>query len=174
MTLLSKPKHLLNSGFTLIEMVVVILIISIVFASATIMLIPDRRGDQLAEESQRFLALLEMAHEQAILRSEEWAVQIEPDQFQFIVLYDNEWVPLEDDRTLRSRKFDEGSELIMELEGRNVDLETVEEGYKPTLLLLSSGEMSPFVATFEAKHTETRYRVSGDLLGELKWEALYE
>jgi len=159
-------------AFSLIELLVVIALIGIFLTAITLSLGGDRRGDELAEESQRFQALLEMAHEQAMLCSEEWAVQIEPDRYQFLQLINNEWLPVENDRLLRPRDFAKGTELDLELEGREARLAVVEEGYKPTLLLLSSGEITPFNAVFLADDTERRFRVTGDLLGELSWEVV--
>ncbi|HSH31029.1 MAG TPA: hypothetical protein VK971_14070, partial [Thiohalobacter sp.] len=135
--------------------------------------------------SQRFTALVRLAAEQAVLRSEEWAVQIEADRYRFLRLDETpgrepEWIPIEDDALFRARELEPGTRLELELEGREMSLVDAgdedgdEAGIKPTLLLLSSGDVSPFVAEFEARDTDSRFRITSNLLGELEWERVEE
>lgn len=164
------------AGFTLLELLVVLVIIGILVSAVTLSIGGDRRGETLARESQRFAALLRLAAEQAVLRSEEWAVQIEPDRYRFLRLReapgeDPEWIPIENDALFRTRELASGTRLDLELEGREMELAPEdEEAIKPTLLLLSSGEVSPFVAEFGADRSDSRFRVTGNLLGEVEWE----
>ncbi|WJW75227.1 type II secretion system minor pseudopilin GspH [Thiohalobacter sp. IOR34] len=162
-------------GFTLLELLVVVVIIAIILGFVTLGLGGDRRGDALADESRRFAALLELASEQAVLRGEEWGVRIEPQRYDFLRLTEQGWLAVADDPLWRVRPFAGGTRLDLELEGRELALaeaESEEDAPRPTLLLLSSGEISPFLATFSAAATEQRFRVSGNLLGELRWETL--
>lgn len=156
-------------GFTLIELLVVIVIIGIVVGFATLSLGGDRRGDELEEESRRFAALLSLASEQAVLRGEEWAVDLDEEGYGFLALTDQGWQPVTLDPLWRERRFSRGTEIDLELEGRELVLDPEAEN-EPVILLLSSGEISPFVATFSARATERRYRVRANLLGELQWE----
>lgn len=169
------------AGFTLFELLVVLAIVGILVTAVTLSVGGDRRGDALARESQRFAALVRLASEQAVLRSEEWAVQVDPDRYRFLRLDETlgrepEWIPIEDDALFRARELEPGTRLELELEGRDMTLvdadkdKDEEEIIKPTLLLLSSGEVSPFVAEFEARDTDSRFRITSNLLGELEWE----
>ncbi len=174
-------------GFTLLEVLVVVAIIGIVLTMATLNVGGDRRGDALREESRRFAALVQLADEQAILRSEEWGVHLDAEGYGFLVLDGERWVPV-GDPVFRERRFDEGTWVELELEGRPLVLSggesdaTREEGEegeedgaaadKPEILLLSSGEMSPFVAEFSAAGSPTRYRIRSTLLGEVEWSAV--
>ena len=165
------------AGFTLFELLVVMVIIGILVSAVTFSIGGDRRGETLARESQRFTELLRLAAEQAVLRSEEWALQVQPDRYRFLQLRevpgeDPEWQPIRDDDLFRARELEPGTRLELELEGREVTVtpDEDEDAIKPTVLLLSSGEVSPFVAEFEARDTDSRFRVTSDLLGELEWE----
>lgn len=168
------------AGFTLFELLVVLVIVGILVTAVTLSVGGDRRGEALARESQRFAALVRLASEQAVLRSEEWAVQVDPDRYRFLRLDETlgqapEWIPIEDDALFRARELEPGTWLELELEGRDMSLvdageDEDEEAIKPTLLLLSSGEVSPFVAEFEARDTDSRFRITSNLLGELEWE----
>jgi general secretion pathway protein H len=172
--LCSKPAiRRLPAGFTLLEVLVVVLIIGIVLTFAVLAIGGDRRAEDLERESRQFAELLRLGSEQAVLRGEEWAVQIEPEEYRFLVYVKDAWQLLEADELFRPRELAEDTRLELELEGREVELETREEP-KPTLILLSSGELSPFVAQFSADATEAVYRVEGDARGEIRWESAEE
>lgn len=159
------------AGFTLLEMLVVVAIIGIVLTFAMLAIGGDRRGEELARESQQFGELLKLASEQAVLRGEEWAVQINPEEYRFLIYLDDKWALQQDDDLFRARPLAKDTELDLELEGRAVVLETTNE-FKPTLMLLSSGEISPFRAEFAADDTELSYRVEADTKGRIQWEGL--
>lgn len=159
------------TGFTLLEMLVVVAVIGIILTFAVLNLGGDRRAEELSEESRRFAELLRLASEQAVLRGEEWGVQIRADDYRFLIYRDDGWALREDDDLFRARALAPDTELDIELEGRDLVLESSGE-IKPTLLLLSSGEVSPFTAEFAASATEYRYQVQADLFGDIRWEAL--
>lgn len=161
------------AGFTLLEVLVVVLIIGIVLTFAVLAIGGDRRAEELERESRQFAELLRLGGEQAVLRGEEWAVQIEPEKYRFLVYDKDAWQVLEDDELFRPRELAGDTRLELVIEGRAVELETREEP-KPTLIIMSSGEVSPFVADFSADATETRYRVESDARGEIRWELAEE
>lgn len=160
-----------STGFTLLEMMVVVAIIGIILTFAVLAIGGDRRAEELERESRQFAELLRLGSEQALLRGEEWAVQLTPDEYRFLVYTDTDWVAQPDD-LFRTRSLADDTRLEIELEGRELVLETPDE-IKPTLLLYSSGEISPFVAVFAANATEQRYQVQTDARGtSVQWELL--
>ena len=159
------------AGFTLLEMLVVVAIVGIVITFAVLAIGGDRRAEELERESRQFAELLRLGSEQAVLRGEEWAVQLGPEEYRFLIYADTGWAVLTDDDLFRARTLAEDTRLEVELEGRELALETTEE-IRPTLLLYSSGETSPFVAVFAADATEQRYEVRADARGEVEWEGL--
>lgn len=159
------------AGFTLLEMLVVVAVIGIILSFAVLNLGGDRRAEELSAESRRFAELLRLASEQAVLRGEEWGVQIDLDEYRFLLYRDDGWALREGDDLFHPRTLAPDTELDIELEGRDLVLENSGE-IKPTLLLLSSGEVSPFTAVFATNATEYRYRVQADLFGDIHWEAL--
>ncbi len=152
-------------------MLVVVVIIGVVLSFAVISIGGDRRGEDLARESQQLGELLRLASEQAVLRGEEWAVQITPEEYRFLIFIDDKWALQQDDELFRSRRLAKDTELDVQLEGRDVVLETSTE-LKPTLMILSSGEINPFSVDFAAATTELRYQVALDNKGQIHWEAL--
>lgn len=154
-------------------MLVVVALIGIILTFAVLAIGGDGRAEELERESRQFAELLRLGSEQAVLRGEEWAVQIEPEQYRFLIYTDKGWQALADDDLFRLRKLAEDTRLDLELEGREVELESSEDP-KPTLILYSSGETSPFIARFHSDATEARYQVAADLVGAIRWETADE
>ena len=168
-------------GFTLLEVLVVLLIIGVLSSLAVLSSGLAARNGPLEEESRRLLALMRFAAEEAVLRTEELALNIDGNGYQFLILVDNAWQPLED-TTLRPRDWPEDLHAELTLEGRDVDLQLPgdaddadEDGEKgddskvrPQILILSSGELSPFTLTLTDEARQIRRSLRGSLLGKLE------
>lgn len=157
-------------GFTLLELMVVLVIVSIVLSFVTLTAGGDSRGEQLQRETRRLAALLEMASEEAVLSSQQLAVRFSEDGYEFMVLRGGEWLPLDDDPLLRARSLPEGVELRLELEDNPPPSLITEDSELPQVFLLSSGEMTPFEVTLSAPESERRFLVKANLLGQLELE----
>jgi general secretion pathway protein H len=157
-------------GFTLLELMVVLVIIGVVLTFAVLSVGGMSRAEQLQRETRRLAALLEMASEEAVLRSEQRAVHFTDDGYEFMVLQGQEWLPLSEDPLFRQRTLPEGVELQLELEDNPPPELVSEDSDLPQVFLLSSGEMTPFVVTLSAPETEQTFLVKANLLGELELE----
>ena len=124
----------------------------------------------MEREAQRLLALLRLASEEAVLRSEQLALRVGETDYEFMILHENEWVPLPDDRPLRPRQLPAGIELELELEDNPPPGLSAENEEQPQVFLLSSGEMTPFVLIFSAPGSEQHYYLRASLLGRLELE----
>lgn len=147
---------------------VVVVIISIVLGVITLNV--DTRGDDVAEAVRRLGAITRLASEEAVLRSRELALQVEPDGYSFMELGTDGFVPLVGDEVLRQRLLPEGLELTLLLEGEPVQLVAAEEDgqedQRPArIFLLSSGEMTPFELRLQDPYTEVVWVVTGALTG---------
>lgn len=156
-------------GFTLLEMLVVLVIMGIIAGVATLTI---SSGENKAEtEANRFAALLRLAQEQAILTTTELAVQFEPDGYFFVRLAKGKWERVEDDELLRRRVLPEEIELELVLEGEKAEIAFSAEDDQSAfdrqisrLYLLSSGEFSPFTVTFLNRFARIAMAVRGTLL----------
>jgi len=168
-----------HRGFSLLELLVVVVIIGILATMMTLSLGVTGGDRELEQDVKRLRALIAVASEDALLQGRELGITFVEDGYEFALLDpdENRWVRLQADRVLRSRTFDEGIELAVQIEGREVRLQTRDEfndqfveteeetkeavdeepgspfrgrnnEFLPQIFIFSSGEISP---PFEAR-----------------------
>lgn len=138
----------LNKGFTLIEIMVVVVIAAVLIGAVTLSFPPV--GDKLIKENaDRFTALLSLAQDEAILQSTELAIEITPDGYSFYHNENNSWANL-NENPFSKRKLPEQINTELYLDGILIDLIDREES-KPQVVILSSGEITPFIYTLQFK-----------------------
>jgi general secretion pathway protein H len=160
----------LQRGFTLLELMVVLVIIGVLLSFVGLSTGGDSRAEQMQREATRLIALIDMASEQAVLRSEQLAIRFGDADYEFMLLQAGKWAALQDDGPLRARELPRGMELRLELEENPPPGLQAEDTEAPQVFLLSSGEMTPFTLTFSAPESEQRYVVKATLLGRLELE----
>ena len=145
----SSCRILRASGFTLLEMLVVLIIVGVIVGGAMIS-ISDPGIDKIREERQRLMALVELAQEEAILQSRDVGIGFWRDGYAFFQPTGtlNEageavWAQLEDDDTLHQRNLISGMQLHLKLEGIEAVMDAVPVN-RPQVAILSSGEITPF------------------------------
>lgn len=134
-----------EQGFTLLELLVVLVIIGIITTLAVIR-IGNPLADQLAEESQRFSRVFQLAKEESILENREYGIGLWYGGYLFFDYSEDSednWRPLATDRFLKTRQWPPGIEPELELEDQPVLL-SEEPPEQPQLFILSSGENTPF------------------------------
>ena len=108
-------------GFTLIEIMVVVVIIAIIISFATFSFGP-RESRMLQEEAERIAALLQMAEEESILNAQELALSVTENGYQFEVYDGVEWQSLASDGVFRPRTLPENMRLAMTMDQKPVQL----------------------------------------------------
>lgn len=168
-------ESLANTGFTLLELLVVLLIIgiSVTFITLTI----DTRSGDVEIEAKRLAALLNLAQEEAILNGREYALQFDAKGYSFLELAGSKWKEIEEDDVLRKRNLPEGIDIELVLEGEEVDMisaeNTFDEGVAPPrIYLLSSGEFTPYEIVLRDAYSKTRLRIMPGENGKAKAESL--
>jgi general secretion pathway protein H len=185
-------------GFTLIEILVVMVIIGVVLTFATLSVNPSSPADRLDTESQRLLALTQAAADDAILYGKTIGLQITGHGYRFIALGPTGWKLIGDpDSPMRPRRLDDdihvdrlatdkrnqnntGSTAAGDLtlssspiaaanpSGNNTN-QTVP---RPDALFLSSGELVPFRLEVSAKHVKHRFDIVGQTNGDIRIERI--
>lgn len=164
-TLKSRPR---NHGFTLIEVMVVLVLIGIITSFAVLSIRGSDEGERLATEAQRLAALMELTHQEAILRAEQRGVRFTETGYAFLVLdEEGKWRLADDSNLLSDYALPTGLSLQLQVEGRPVDLNKDQDSLQPQVLLLSSGEATDFTLTLNSEDNHD-YILSGDLTGQLE------
>ena len=154
-------------GFTLIEVMVVMVLIGII-TSFAVLSVGGGSRDRLAEEGQRLAALLELHQQEAILRGEVRGIRFTRNGYTLLSQNDRgEWQAPMADTLLIRRDLPDDLALSLWVENRPVDLRRADQ---PQVWLLNSGEATEFVAVFSLADDRTPnaplYRVAGDALGQ--------
>ena len=145
------PRH--ASGFTLLEVLVVLVIISIIVSLAVISI--DTGPEELRREGDRLASLLELAAEEAVMNGREYRAVLRRHSYSFERLQAGKWQPVEEE-LFRPRPLPPEMSLQLFLEKREVPLndeESPEAAQSGALLLLSSGEITPFELTVSGATT---------------------
>ncbi|MGD9887950.1 MAG: GspH/FimT family pseudopilin [Halothiobacillaceae bacterium] len=114
------PKSMISRGFTLIEVMVVMVIIAILVTAVGLSLKGDRAGEALGDEAKRLSALLNLAREEAVMRDRDLGLVLNHDGYFFVqrdeeqAEDDVEFIPLSDDAMFRVRALPPGTELEFE------------------------------------------------------------
>lgn len=167
-----------SAGFTLLEMMVVVVLVGIIFSFAMLSMGGDDVARLLERETRRLVTVLDMAGSEAVLRGEELAVYFSDTGYEFLVLQGNSWQATTDSSLLKAHTLPAGLSIRLEVDGDPPGLTTTPEDdgdsavddMTPQVYILSSGEMTPFSATLEAPQSERRYHLEASILGELSWE----
>ena len=91
-------------GFTLVEVMVVMVIIGITLGLVSLNAIPSPRQD-LQKEAQRIALLLQLARDEAIVRNRLIAFEANSERYRFLVRNETSWDQVINDDLLRERIF---------------------------------------------------------------------
>ena len=165
-------------GFSLIELLVVTAIIGL-FAGAAVLSLSTLGGDrELERETLRLRSLLDVLMEEAVLETRDYGVMFTQSGYRFYV-YDPQqlyWLDPVGDYFLSRHSLAEPLSLALSMEDREVALATefrpqLLEAPKPQVIVLASGEITPFEAGFYRDPNGGRYVLTGTLDGTLEISA---
>ena len=167
-----------SRGFTLIEILVVVVIMAIVISLAVLSIHVTGRDRQLDEESQRIEGLLNMLHDRALIEGRDFGLRLEPAAYEFLA-YDTRqarWKRLDQESEFRRRTLPPGLSFGLELDGQQVVLKpsdpklTVDATTPmpaPQVAVAASGESTPFRVVLQRTETQAVASVRGDSLGKI-------
>lgn len=166
-------------GFTLLELLVVIVIIGILISFATLAIRGTNPEELIQEEASRFNQLLQLALEEGIFKGLDYGIAFTPNSYTFVYQDDQQqWQPMSDDRLLRKRELEHDIEIELEFKQSQKpppktqtqaqaqpDTSNTSDDDKdklvPDVLLYSSGEIDPeFTAYFTIPGSGTSYQVN--------------
>lgn len=141
------------SGFTLIEILVVLVVVSMLVALATFTLGGNSKRRDLDNEAEQLFLLIQTVSEQAVLNNTEFGLVMEEDQYQFLT-YDQQtgtWKRSRE-RIFRQRALPEWLVVTEYIENNaprlaresDSDRDSDDNQPVPDVVLFSSGETTPF------------------------------
>jgi len=165
-----------SRGFTLVEILVVVVIMAIVISAAILSVGTTGRDSQLDEESRRIEGLVGLLHERALLEGRDFGLRIEPTAYEFVV-YEarrDRWMTLDQEHEFRRRDLPKGLSFQLELDSRLVVIKPIDRNLAsdatppaPQLAIAASGEGTPFRLTLLRDGTASKASVDGDALGKI-------
>lgn len=167
------------SGFTLLEVLVVIVIVGIITSMAVISVKVLGGDHEMDQEAARLQAILLQSREDAMLVGTDVGLRLDRQGYDFL-RYDSRkelWLTVSDDPMLRPRALPAGLTLQLRLEGRDVvfrkndDTDLLKAGepvIQPQVVVQASGDLVPFDIFLRRDGTTEERRVSGTLEGKIE------
>ena len=165
-----------HSGFTLIEVMVVLLLIGLAAGYVMYNAFSSSQADLLKSQAQRLQVLTDMASDYAVLNQRQLGIRFEHDKHEYYFVYlddEDKWQRLDDEEMYATHTLPEPftftlnlDDLPWDVEDRLFDrdlfdenLSVSEEGVDigneeekllppPQVLIMSSGEITPFTLSF--------------------------
>jgi general secretion pathway protein H len=164
-----------DAGFTLLELLVVIVIIGIITSMAVISVNVLGGDHEMQQEAERLQAILLQTREDAVMQSRDIGMRLDETSYEFLQ-YDGrtgKWVAIENDPLLRPRTLPDGLRLGLRVEDRNVQLKPMQaatdrDPISPQIVLQAAGEIVPFDLLLSRDGTDQKRRVSGTLEGKIE------
>lgn len=175
---LTPNQHRRQAGFTMIEILVVLVLVGLLASLAIVNLGGGRELREMNSQIRELYVLMQTASEQAILNNEELGLVIDEQGYRFLV-YDEleqKWRS-ESERLFQGRGFPEwmsvtlfSEEDIPRLAQRDDSDDQDEEGrLRPDVVFYSSGEITPFELEFLAVGSpDQRYLLVADGLDNIE------
>jgi general secretion pathway protein H len=170
----SHPAHRAHAGFSLLELLVVVLIIGLIVQAVTLSIGALGNDRQLEEEAGRLRSVIDLLHEEALMQSRDYGLMFTETGYRFYVFDYQElaWVVPQTDRLLEQHMLRPLLGMSLVLDGRDVpldpDFESQDvENPEPQVMLLSSGEVTPFTIEMQRADLEGRFELTAELDGKL-------
>lgn len=166
-------RQAMQRGFTLIEILVVMLIIGIMLVGAVLnsgLAYGDR---DLERERDRLLALTSHLRDMATLQNRDYGLHCFEGGYEFLVLdaRSGQWQRDGRDDSLRARQLPRGLEMTLVVEGRQIILppppsEERAEALAPQVMLFSSGDVSQFELILQRQSQGAAVRIAPSADGQ--------
>ncbi len=160
-----------HSGFTLIEILVVLIIVGLLASLAVFNMAGSSQQRELESNVRELYLLMQTASEQAVLNNLELGLLLEDDGYRFVAFQDEsgEWKP-SGERMFSKRTLPEWLTLTEYVESDAPRLATAEDKLRPNVVFFSSGETTPFEIEFTlGKDTDSMHVLASDGVSELEW-----
>jgi general secretion pathway protein H len=172
-----RPGPTRAAGFSLIELLVVIVILGIMVSMVVLSMGTLRSDDPAETEARRLTALIEFISEEALLQGRDFGVEFLEDGYRFLS-WDPDaqlWSVVDDEATLRRRTLPASLEVVLAVDGREVAIDSGRRGadrpqdeLAPHVAIFSSGEFTPFELFLVTGFVADAWVLRGNMRGQLE------
>ena len=156
-----------NRGFTLIEVMLVILVVGFLLNTIVINMTSSPVEEKLEAHSHKFAALFNLASEYSLLNNVELGLLVEDNSYQFLGFDGVRWLPIPSKDSFTQQQFEPPFAITLRLDELELDGQMIidqsmfedmledEDGFEeedepvyPQVFILSGGDITPFNLTF--------------------------
>ncbi|NWN90553.1 type II secretion system minor pseudopilin GspH [Marinobacter adhaerens] len=163
--------NLNNRGFTLIEILVVLVLVGLLASLAVFTMGGNSQQRALKNQVRELYLLMQTASDQAVLNNLELGLVLEETGYRFVA-YANEtgkWTA-SGERIFQAREFPEWLVATRFIESEAPRLATAEDELKPDVVFFSSGETTPFELEFTVgSETDYTHVLAADGVSAIEW-----
>lgn len=159
--------RLRQTGFTLLEVMLVMLLIGLLATTVVLNFSGDSPEQRLTKETERFQQVFQFIAETAMLKQQEWGLVLQEGSYSFVYFDGEKWLQADEPKAAEAYELADDIRLQLELEGlpgaelsllsqlnwqQDDEFENSDSEQPPVLpqvFILSSGEVSPFRLMFQ-------------------------
>jgi general secretion pathway protein H len=157
-----------NRGFTLIEIMIVIVIIGITIGFALIAFGDFGESKRILFAADHLKNTLRLAQQQTILETSTLGLKIDNTGYQFLQLQNNaHWTPLSNTGVFKMTYFPKNTSITLQIANPPAP-------NAPAIILNASGDMTPFTLTFGNAKENKIALLTGHRNGDLEFHSLGE
>lgn len=160
-----------SNGFSLIEILVVVVIISLMAAVMTVAVGALGGDSEIEDEGARIIDVLAVALDQAQLEGRDYGLRLDPSGYE-VMVFDGRrgWIAAGGDKWFERREFPAGLTIALESEGRRVLLREsgAAETRLPQIVAFGSGEVTPYRITLTRSASGTSLGIEGTFDGTVE------
>lgn len=157
-----------NRGFTILEILVVVAVISIIASTILLNTNLSRPDNEIKKHASTLGKTLQLLMQEAIIGDRNYALSLVPGGYQVLEYDGNDWL-LSTDPFFLSLRGEHGYHDELVIDQNIIQVEKTEKP-QPHILILASGEMSVFEWNIEDRENNFRVRIISSLLGKITIE----